>query len=157
MKHINPINEQKGDSYSKNCQVELYYSGSSFRGNEINDITADPIRISFDIEIEAREWGIKGISICNIKGPDELTLNVSFYEDSIESEFPNEVDTTITILLDWNSIEIEEYHSNGPITVDEIYLELSNDNDSELLALPNGELRRGGEFIIKSFIARCDL
>ena len=80
------------------CNINLYYGKVTYKGQEINDITAPQIGFTFDIDMDIKSYGIRGISLYNPKGPSEIELEIYSY--------PNE--DVITIPLDWENVNEEK-------------------------------------------------
>ena len=128
---IQMIEENESNSrYAMRCNVQAeYYGGKTYKGGEINDITTSDIELTYDIDIEARSWGIKSISLYDIQGPSEIELEVNYMtsDDNDESE-------TITIPLNWDNVEIEEEDGQGVITIGkDVTLTLDNDENGNLI------------------------
>lgn len=105
--------------YQRQVSARLY--AKSYKGFEINDLITDKILVSFVIDIEARGYGIKGISLHGISGPKMIDAQISYYPNG-----DNAVDEGLSIALDWDKIQVEEINGHGMITVGdeiEIYLD----------------------------------
>ena len=141
MKHIRKYNEAgsftTGDTYSRKIKPEIFYYGLSFNEYEINEVTCDDITITYNIDMEVREFGIKSISIYNIKGPEKLPLNVSYYiskvnnEGALDDELKEEV---IEINLNWDNVKTERTTEPGAITINSVEIELVNSTDFNLIS-----------------------
>ena len=108
----------------------MSFFSSIFNGNEIDWVEATSIKLSYLIDIEAREWGIKGISLYAIEGPSEVELEVSYYPNG--SDDPEQI--TVTMPLNWEDVNKEEESGSGVITVgDEIEITLANNEKGELI------------------------
>ena len=130
-KKIQPLlRESMEDSkYSREIKVYIDNSGSLFKGKEINDITISPITVTFDIEIDARSWGIKGIELTNVSGPTQVEAEVDYYIDNDNTTFE-----TIIINLDWDHLMIEKGNATGIFTIgDELEIALINDEQGNLV------------------------
>jgi hypothetical protein len=93
-----------------------------YKGGEINDISpySPTMELSFDIDQEHRSWGIKGISLNSIKGPDSIEIEIEYYPEGSDDYLTDE----ITIPLNWDNVSIDKV-SNGLITVgDEVDITL---------------------------------
>jgi hypothetical protein len=112
--------------YRMPCKIDLDHAGLTFHGNEVDDITANNIDVTFDIDMEGREWGIKNISVYNVKGPEQLGLNVIYYPQGSDDN----VDEDITIALNWDDVEYEESDDLGYIGIGrDIIISLKNDEN----------------------------
>jgi len=118
------------NSYSREVKVSInYYPGVLYKGMEINDILSANITLSYTIEIDARSWGIKDISLYNISGPSEIEAEIEYYVDN-----DNTSSDIITLQLDWSKLTTDKYN-NGLISVgDELEVHLKNDNNGNLFA-----------------------
>lgn len=116
--------------YSMECNVRAeYYGGKTYKGGEINDITTSDIELTYDIDIEARSWGIKSISLYGIDGPSEIELEVYYIISDDNEQFE-----TISIPLNWDNVEIEEEEGQGVITIGkDVTLTLENDENGNLI------------------------
>jgi hypothetical protein len=115
--------------YSMRCNVQLDYHNKTYKGAEINDIYASEIELTYDIDIEARSWGIKNISLYDIQGPSEIELEVDYYPNGDDSETE-----TITIPLNWENIQTDEEEGEGVVTVGkDVTLTLENDENGNLV------------------------
>lgn len=150
MKHLKPLNESS-ESYRTEVKLDLNYHGSSFKGREINTISSNPVNVTFDIDIDSREWGIKGISIFNIRGPKQIELEVEYYEDDLEDDF-QELSETFIIDLDWSKLKEEVEKGTGILTINEISITLTNDPEGGLVVSKN-EIRNSGSLIVSELIA----
>jgi hypothetical protein len=125
------INEE-GDTnrrYSMRCNIQVDHYGKTYKGAEINDIITSDMELTYDIDIEARSWGIKGISLYDIQGPSEIELEVDYYPNGDDSETE-----TITIPLNWDNVEIEEEEGQGVVTINkDVTLTLENDENGNLI------------------------
>ena len=152
MKYLNKlkINENISNSYSKIITPELEYHDVYFEGLEINEIICEDIKITYNIDIEYREWGIKNILIYNFRGPSEITLNINFYPSEEEDLYP--VSKKINISLDWDKVISEISDEKGGITVEDVKIELVNDKSARMIATQKGDLRNSGKILAKNII-----
>jgi hypothetical protein len=121
------LNEGVGDSYSKEINLSFNAYGLNLRGYEINYINSVKATVKFQIEIEARQYGIKDISIYSIVGPETVEVDVDYYNENDE-----EASLTIPLNIDWSNAIINKLH-NGTVTVDdEIEVNLGNDAQANL-------------------------
>jgi hypothetical protein len=123
------LNEGVSDQYSRKVEVNIYVGNSTFKGKEINDVSRYDMTISYGIEIEAREWGIKDILLYDIKGDDNLEIEVEYFLDE------NNTDTEmVTIPIDWDTLETESNTGEGVVTVgDTLDVNLTNDANGNLI------------------------
>ena len=111
---------ESNNTFKKNVTIDLVSYGITYKSNEVDEITTSDIDISFLIDMEYREWGIKSISIYNFQGPKEIELEVKYYGENDE-----ELYKTIKVSLDWEKVIIEK-SNEGTITVDSVQIELIN-------------------------------
>jgi hypothetical protein len=123
-KHLNEtINDM---TYGREVNVEFEYYGTTYNGNQIDDISSsNKMRLSYIIEQENREWGIKNISLHSITGPDEIEITI--YDD-------NEQENVITLPIDWDKLNTEDNEGKGLITVgDVITFVIENNENGDLV------------------------
>lgn len=123
------LNEGLSDRYSREVEVNIYVGNSTYKGKEIDDVSRYDMTISYGIDIEAREWGIKDIMLYGIKGDDTLEIEVEYYVDE------NNTDTEIvTIPIDWDTLETESNAGEGVVTIgDTLDIDLTNDGNGNLI------------------------
>jgi len=134
LQRLKHLSEGMDDTY--NTQVNVSFStGNDFKfPYEINDIVPTKMRVSFDIDVEYKSWGIRGISLYNIKGPEVIEAEIEYYADNENDE---DIRTeTINIKLDWeNAIKVENESGSGLVTVnDDIEIVLGGSNESGFFA-----------------------
>ena len=125
------INENEDDSrYRRKVTIDAESYGVTFKGQEINDLSAGyEVTLTYVIEQEHRSWGIKDISLYDINGPESLEFEVDYYidENNTESE-------TITIPINWESIEIEGVDGEGMVTIgNTLTVSLKNDENGNIV------------------------
>jgi hypothetical protein len=123
------ITEQGGNRYNREVNVTFNPYRATYKGNEINDVSPTRVRLSYDIEVEGRSWGIKGVSLSGIMGPKELEAEVEYFIDN------DNTDTiTLPMKLNWGMMVTEEEKGMGVITVgDDVEIELVNDSEGNLM------------------------
>lgn len=118
-----------GDLYQRSVKLNLYLNGSKIKGLEIDSITEPEVDVKYGIDIEARSWGIKNISIGEIYGPSEVEVEVDYYIDDFRTN--TEV---ITLKLDWENAKRDKNTSSGVVCVgDDIWVDLGNDAEGNLI------------------------
>ena len=128
IERIKSITEGNDDRYNREVKVKSYHSNVTYKGQEINDIVGDAMRLSYDIDIEARSWGIKSISLYGVTGPSDYQMEDEFYI----SEFDTNTET-IGVKLDWSRLEINKDSSQGIVTIgDTLEINLANDSDGNI-------------------------
>ena len=94
------LTEGPSDKYNKDVTIKFNtYGGVKFNGMEINDISRITARLFYTIEIEARSWGIKDISLYSIEGPEQLETEIEFYLDDNNTKIQ-----PITFKIDWDNV-----------------------------------------------------
>jgi len=118
------------NNYRMECEVDLNYFGTKFKGFEIDNISTSNLTVTFSIDMEGRSYGIKDISVYNVQGPSEIELEVTYYPESGDDS----VDETITIPINWENVEMEKDDELGYIGVGKtIQIDLTNDENGELV------------------------
>lgn len=123
------IKEGVSDKYNR--EVNLNFNGyrANYKGYEINDILSYKVRLSYDIEIEGRSWGIKDISLSNISGPSEVEVEIEYYIDDDNTET-----VTVPMQINWEMVVKEEEKGMGGVSVgDDVDIELVNDTEGNLV------------------------
>jgi len=116
------------DTYRMECKIDINYHGVLFEGQEIDDIETNGIIVSYIIEIEGREYGLKGITSHSFKGQEELPLFIKYYpgtEDWIETEK--------TVKLNWDNVEVEYNNGQGVYMVEDLAIDLVNDGNGDII------------------------
>lgn len=122
------IKEGVETRYNREINVSFNYYNLKFKGKEIDYISKSKMRLFFNIEIEGRNWGLKGIEINGIKGPDSIQVEVTYYDEQ-----ENPIDESYEIRLNWDLLAVTSERS-GIITVgDEIEIDLGNDAEGNLV------------------------
>lgn len=119
------INENIGsdNNYSIELNPELFYYGINYKGDNSPEITCNPIKLFFNIDMEIREFGVKSISIYNIKGPEVVNFFIKYYVDEdIEKE------DEVGINLNWENAKLTNTKENGTITLNNLEIYLSEEN-----------------------------
>ena len=123
------LTEQVDNKYS--TEVELSFSTylATYKGNEINYIQPMKATVYYDIEIEARSWGIKDISLYGITGPTEVDIDVYYYVNDNDEDV-----ITLPISLDWDMITVEEKTGTGQVSIEKVIdIEMTNDANGNLI------------------------
>ena len=119
-----------GGKYRMECEVDLNYYGAKFKGFDVDDISTSNMFLTFDIDMEARSYGIKDISVYNVQGPSEIELEVLYFPNENEDS----VDEVITLPLNWDNIEMEKDDELSHIGIGEmIQIDLINNENGELV------------------------
>ena len=119
--------EINNDRYQREVSVHVETYGAKINGDDIDWANSDKITVSYLIEQEHRSWGIKGISLYDIKGPSEISLVITPQVDDAE-------DVDVTVPINWENIEQETLEGEGVVTVgNEITLKLANNENGDLV------------------------
>ncbi len=127
------INESiMNERYEQKCEIDFNYgSDVKYKGHGIDDIGYGlEYTLSFIIDQEHRSWGIKTISVYDVQGPEELDVEVVFYNEDIDDT----VDEYITIKVDWDQVKYEHESPQGMIGIDDtVQIELGNDSEGNII------------------------
>jgi len=111
------LTENSENTFSRKVKVHFNYNPD----NMIDDISIQEIAIKYDIDIEYRDWGIKSIEVDNIRGPESINLEVSYY---INKEWETNT-KTIPLKIDWTKpFKTLKNKGEGVISVDDIVIDL---------------------------------
>ena len=125
-KHINE-GAIGGDRYERRVKVDVETYGTKINGEDIDWAVCGDMTLSYIIDMEHRSWGIKDISLYDIKGPSEIEIEITPQVEDAE-------DVYVTVPLDWENIEIETQESEGVVTVgDEIEIQLGNNENGDII------------------------
>jgi len=124
------LNEADSNRYNREVVVKVHAYGATYKGREIDWVTGGNIRLTYNIEMDIRSWGVKDISLYGIQGPSEIEVDVEYY---VSEETDESITETVTLPINWESVVTEE-EQNGIVTVgDEIDIELTNDDKGNLI------------------------
>lgn len=118
------LKEGVDSRYNREISIEFDYYKARYKGLAINYIEPVKIRVSFDIEIEARSWGIKDIGISGISGPKSVEVLIQYYGENDE-----ELEDWYVFHLDWTKLVTTD-EREGSITIGDV-MEVSLGNDAE--------------------------
>jgi len=125
------LNEADSNRYNREVVVKVHAYGATYKGREIDWVTGGNIRLTYNIEMDIRSWGVKDISLYGIQGPSEIEVDVDYWV-SDEENFDS-VTETVTLPINWEAVVTEE-EKNGLVTVgDEIEIDLANDDKGNLI------------------------
>jgi hypothetical protein len=153
MKHLIPLNESE-DLYSSINKVEVSYYDATYKGRDIEDVSINDINLKFKIEIDARSWGIKDISLYDITGPTEIPVLITYYpDDGVDTD---SVEEELILNLDWSKVETEEQKNQGYLNIDHIEIELESDTSAGILVGQFGRMKGSGSIQVKKLIAHIN-
>lgn len=113
------ITEDSNNRYERKVNVSVGTTGQSeYEGMILDEITMfdTEMRLTYLIEQEHRSWGIKDISLYDIKGYDDIEVTLYLYpHDSNDSD--DAITKEIRIPLDWSKLDVDTNQSHGIISV----------------------------------------
>jgi len=127
------VSEQitENNRYSQEVSCSFGFSKrTTFKGHEIDWIPDTKFNVSFRIDMEARSFGIKGITVHDFQGPEAIDINVTYYPEG--SEDP--IDEEMMIYIDWTNVQTDDLADIGWIGIDQdIEMDLINDESGNLV------------------------
>jgi hypothetical protein len=117
------------NSYQREIGVDFTYRNAKLKGHEINDVITHKITVAFEIELDAKQWGVRGISLYNIAGPTDIEIEVDYFvnEDNTDT-------ATLDLKLDWDRLKVETRTGEGIITIDDtLEVQLLSDDQGNLI------------------------
>lgn len=117
IRRLHNITEGKENKYNSLVKLDFSFLGDSkVTGYDISDIASIEVRVGYDIEIEARSWGLKSVDLFGITGPSDIDMEV---EIGINGD--GDYETKIFPLkLDWENAKIEKQSGKGVVTIDNV-------------------------------------
>jgi len=119
------------DKFQADVECDFLYHGVKFKGNDITDISRIQFPITFDIDVAYRSFGINGISIYDLQGPEEIEAEIT-YNTPGSDEYMEDL---LTLRLDWNNMvnaNVDERLGYFGIGQD-IEIELTNDDQGNVI------------------------
>lgn len=117
------------NSYQREIGIDFIYRNAKLKNHEINDVTSHKIAVSFEIELDAKVWGVRGISVYNIAGPTEIEIEVDYFVDNDNTDT-----ATLPLNLDWDRLKVETRTGEGIITIDDtLEIQLLSDDQGNLI------------------------
>ena len=117
LRRLHNITEGADNRYNSLVKLDFtVLGGRDVTGLDINDIPSLEVRVSYDIDIEARSWGIKGISLFGISGPDTVDLEVEVFTNE-DGDYETK---TFPLKLDWETLRVETETGRGVVTIDDV-------------------------------------
>jgi len=118
VQRLKHIFEGQEDKYNTQVEVSFLTSEDFNFPYEINDIISTNMRVSFDIDVEYKSWGIKGISLYNIQGPESVEAEIEFYGENYNENDDDIRIETFSVKLDWEkALTVEEESGTGLVTI----------------------------------------
>lgn len=125
------ITPTSDNSYEQECEFDLTYHGVTYKGMEIDDIEISSVNVNFNIDMEIRSWGIKGVYVHSVRGPEEVEMLIRYYPEG--SDFDH-TEVEVPLKINWDSCNEEDSDIGGYIGIDqEIELELQNDDNGDIV------------------------
>lgn len=114
------ITEDSNNRYERKVEVSVGTPTSEYRYENmvVDEITTyfDEMRLTYLIEQEHRSWGIKGISLYDIQGYDEIEVELYLYpEDSNDSN--DMIKKEVKVPLDWSTLNVNTNDGEGVVTI----------------------------------------
>jgi len=123
-RNLNEGHLDTNDEYeAEDCEISVYYNNVKYNGRKIDDITAPQINFKFNIDMDAKGYGITEIFPYNPNGPSEIELEIYSY--------PNE--DVITIPLDWDNVNEDEGSISWIGYENRIEITLKNDENGNIV------------------------
>jgi len=118
-KHISEA--ESNDRYERKVEVSVGTTGEyRYDGMVLDEITTyyDEMRLTYLIEQEHRSWGIKNISLYDIKGYDEIEVELHLYPEN-SNDANDEVVKEVKIPLDWSTLNVDINEGKGVVTIND--------------------------------------
>lgn len=100
--------------YHMKCQFNLNYEYEgliTYKGGEIDDISDGLGDVSFLIEMDHEQYGIKKIKITDIKGPNAIKATIQYYPVGSSSDdedwWEKRIEEKTTIPLNWRKLKVD--------------------------------------------------
>ena len=120
IQRLRHISEGLEDKYNRNVNVR-FNTGKEFKfPYDINDIISTKMRVSFDIDVEYKSWGINGVNLNNIVGHEAIEAEIEYYGPNFgKNDFDDDIRTeTISVKLDWKkALKVETESGTGEVTM----------------------------------------
>ena len=115
------ITEDSNNRYERKVEVSVgapSRSGYKYEGMVIDEITTyyDEMRLTYLIEQEHRSWGIKGISLYDIQGYDEIEVELYLYPEN-SNDANDMIKKEVKVPLDWSTLNVDTHDGEGVVTI----------------------------------------
>lgn len=130
----NVINENLyGDKFGAKVNCTFHHYDLKYKGNDVVDVSPIEFHVTFDIDIEYRRNGIKGISVYNIDGPKTIETEIEFYPNSNDDD--NVSSEIVELTVNWSeAVNSSNDESLGYFGISpDVEVELSNDNEGNIV------------------------
>ena len=125
----------ESEKYTQKVILDINFSGDFYKGKEYQIIDVDDVDskltmdLTYDIYIDHKSWGIKGIDVFNISGPKEFELPLYLVDKNSEDTFES-----VIIPINWDNVSINKESSKGIIALGKnVDINLKNDSKGNLL------------------------
>lgn len=110
-KLLEKISEQFDEGYKCDVTINAYVNG--LKPGEVESVSDKKQQLIYDIEIECRSWGIKGIDVTP-RGMVEFDIEILNVDDEVVDKIPVKIDFDI---IDYD-IEWQKGSGYAPDTMD---------------------------------------
>ena len=102
--------------YSQEVKCSFNYHGLTWIEDPIEEVADTKFNVTFTIDIEAKSYGINGILVGNVRGPEEITADIIIFNEAID-----DIDTypDVTFKLNWDDVVVENDANIGWIGIDD--------------------------------------
>lgn len=113
----------------------FHHRNLTYKGQNVEDITLGwKFNIQYRIDVEWREYGIKGISVYGFQGPKEMDITLSYYPNTNNPDNIDPVEQTLQLPVNWDAVETHQDENLGFFGVDdEIQIDLVNDQQGNIV------------------------
>ena len=116
--------------YRQEVTCSFEYHNLTYKGGDIDWIPDRIINVSFDIDMEARSFGIKDISVYNVKGPEAVEAEIIYYPEGTEESIEEEV----ALNIDWSTAVVDRDADISWIGLDgNAEIQLTNNEEGGLI------------------------
>jgi hypothetical protein len=114
-----------------NC--DFLYHGVTYKGGEIASIGQIQFPVTYDVDVEYRSYGVKGISVYNIQGPQAIDVEIDYYPPGGSDDY---IEDMFKLELDWDELVVTSQNTSlGYFGVDQdLVIILSNDEQGNIIA-----------------------
>lgn len=127
-KSKNVLTEGVADTYRAKCTVDVSFdSGAIYQKRKLASKfyhEVETITVNYVIEIEAREWGLKDVSVYGARGPAEIDFEIEVEGEGGESDFID-----FKGKINWDEVEMEREYGEEGWTINPSSIELHYDKN----------------------------
>lgn len=113
------ITEDSNNRYERKVEVSVGTNGTyRYENMVVDEITTyfDEMRLTYLIEQEHRSWGIKGISLYDIQGYDEIEVELYLYPEN-SNDANDMIKKEVKVPLDWSTLNVDTHDGEGVVTI----------------------------------------